>query len=50
MGNTKGLWGRIAALFTGKSTVGKVSDNRPSKDAMGDTLSTVKQAKPSLPP
>ena len=50
MGNTKGLWGRIAAFFTGKSTAGKVSDNQPPKDAMGDTLATVKQAKPGLPP
>ena len=50
MGNTKGLWGRIAAFFTGKSTAGKVSGKRPSKDAMGDTLATVKQAKPGFPP
>ena len=50
MGNSKGLWGRIAALFTGKSTVGKVSGKRPSRDAMGNTLATVKQAKPGLPP
>ena len=50
MGNAKGLWGRLTALFARKPTAEKVADIHPPKDTADTAQPTVKQVEPGSPP